>query len=253
MLAPPLDRLAALRERPRRLLAVFPHPDDEAYGCAGLLHRLGADPGGAVVLVTLTRGEASSVLAARGLSPDEVGDLRAARLACVRETTALDELVLGTFPDGRLARLPVPALADPLAALLDAYRPQVVVGHCPRGVNGHADHIATHWALRHALRGRAGVRFAMITYPPEVAESAKPRLLFPTKPQELDAAIELTETEIDAKEACLRAHDAIVTLRPGGDGELWSRPATEFFDLFGENHDPWLTDLFDDLPEGAPA
>ncbi|MHC4924111.1 MAG: PIG-L family deacetylase, partial [Planctomycetota bacterium] len=55
------DSLSVLRARPRRLLAVFPHPDDEAYGCSGLFVRYGKDPETAVVLLTLTRGEASSM------------------------------------------------------------------------------------------------------------------------------------------------------------------------------------------------
>ena len=68
------EALKALSRRKKRLLAVFPHPDDEAYGCAGALARAGRDPDGAAVLLCLTRGEASKMGPERGLSPDEVCD-----------------------------------------------------------------------------------------------------------------------------------------------------------------------------------
>ena len=42
--------LEDLRAQPKRLLAVFPHPDDESYGPAGTLHQLGRDPDNATAV-----------------------------------------------------------------------------------------------------------------------------------------------------------------------------------------------------------
>lgn len=245
--------LEALRERPKRLLAVFPHPDDEAYGCAGALARAGADPDAAAVLVTLTRGEASSLGAERGLSPEEIGDLRAGRLEEVARITGLDHLIVESFPDGRLARCPVEEVSGRIREVVKALRPQVVIGHDPRGVNGHADHIASHWFLREALRGRDGTRFAMIAYPPEFVEAAKPRLLFPTPQGEMDAILDLSDEEIEAKEACLRVHEAIVTLVPDGPGPLVTRPPREHYDFLGEDLAEPLDDLFGGIEGHAPS
>ena len=72
--------------------------------------------------------------------------------------------------DRPLARCPVDEVAGRIARVIRQLRPQVVIGHDPRGVNGHPDHIASHWALRHALLAEPVERFAMICYPPEVAE-----------------------------------------------------------------------------------
>jgi LmbE family N-acetylglucosaminyl deacetylase len=239
-----VEELEALRDRPRRLLAVFPHPDDEAYGCAGALARHGADPDAATVLLCLTRGEASTMGRERGLGPDEVGALREGRLERVAAIVGLDALIVPGLPDGRLARIPLDASDAPIRAVLDAFRPQVVVGHDPRGVNGHPDHIAAHWAVRRALADAAPARFAMIAYAAEVCEAAKPRLLFPTTADEIDVTVDLTESETDAKEACLRVHEALVTLRPDGAAPLHLRPAVEHYDLLGEDHVPALADLF---------
>jgi len=236
------EGLESLRPRARRLLAVFPHPDDESYGCAGTLKRLAADPDAAAVLFCLTRGEASEMGPVRGLSPDEVGDLRTRRMNEVGRILALDGLILGGLPDGRLARCALDAVAAAIDEVLQAFEPQVVIAHDPRGVNAHADHIATHWALRHALLGKQ-VRLAMLAYPASLAEEIKPRLLFPTPEDEIDAVLHLTEDETEAKERCLRIHEALVTMRDPA-GTLLRRPPVERYDFLGEERSPPVSDLF---------
>ena len=89
-----IEGLFALQPRPRRLLSVFDHPDDEAYACIGALHRTATDPGGAAVHLSLTRGEASTILAARGFSPAEVGALGEQRLVRVAGHAKLDGLIV---------------------------------------------------------------------------------------------------------------------------------------------------------------
>ncbi|MEN8149914.1 MAG: PIG-L deacetylase family protein [Planctomycetota bacterium] len=239
-----IDALRALADRPKRLLAVFPHPDDEAYGCAGVLARAGADPDAAAVLFTLTRGEASSYGPANGLSPDAVGDLREERLETVAEVTGIDGLIVGRFPDSRLARVPLDEVGDAIGRAIDAFSPHVVVGHDPRGVNAHADHVASHWAIRQALLTRPGIRFAMIVYRQADCDAIAPRLLLPTADAEIDAVIDLTPEETRKKEACLRAHDALVTVVEDGPAGLLRRPAVERFDFLGEEFDPPAGDLF---------
>ena len=236
--------LASLRTRARRILAVFPHPDDESYGPAGTLHRIGRDPDAATVVYIMTRGEASSMGPERGLDPEAVGDLREKRLEEVAGILGLDRLIVGGFPDGRLARCDLGKLSAAIREVLDALRPQVVIGHDARGVNAHPDHIATHWAIRHALLDRDPVRFAMLAYPAEVAEAIRPRLLFPTPEEEIDAVVELTEEEIEAKERCLEVHEAIVTLREDGSPSRILRPPVERYDFLGEERIPPVDDLF---------
>ena len=242
-----VDELTALRTKPRRLLAVFAHPDDEAYGCAGTLARVGGDADASAVLLTMTRGEASSMGPQRRLSPEQVGQLRESRLEDVAEITRLDGLLVPGLPDGRLARLDLDVLAAPIRAAIEAFAPQVVVTHDARGVNGHADHIATHWAVRHALGGSAGVRLALIAYTPETAEAAQPRLLFATALDEIDATLDLDAAEIDAKEACLQVHEALVTLREEPAEGLLQRPPVEHYDFLGQPQDPPVGDLFSGL------
>jgi len=235
---------------PRRLLAVFAHPDDEAYGVAGLLARLGADPSAEAALLCLTRGEASSTGPARGLSPAEVGALRTRRLEQVAEITGLAALHVLDLPDGRLARRPLADVAAAIGVVLDAFAPDVVVTHCARGVNGHADHVAAHWGVRRALEDRPGTRLAMVAYRREACDAIRPRLLFATADDEIDVTIRLDARETAAKEACLRAHEALATLDPAraaAEG-LLLRPAVEELDLLGEDLTPPADDVFYGLP-----
>jgi LmbE family N-acetylglucosaminyl deacetylase len=235
----------------RRLLAVFPHPDDESYGCAGLLSRLGRQPDASAGLLCLTRGEASSMGRERGLSPTEVGALRTERLERVREILGLELLDVRDLPDGGLARLAMAEVAAVVLEAVDAFRPHVVVAHCARGVNGHLDHVATHWAVRRALEERPGIRVAQVAYRNEICRRLAPRLLFPTKDEHIDVTVHLDDDETAAKEACLRIHDGIVTLYPdrveaGGTdhGRLVLRPRTEEFDLLGERFESPVEDVF---------
>jgi LmbE family N-acetylglucosaminyl deacetylase len=243
-----IEGLSALRDADRRLLAVFPHPDDEAYGCVGALARAGADPDSAAALYTLTHGEASSYGPQTGMTQKAVGEMRRARLAEVAAITGIDGLIVGGFPDSRVARCPLDEVAASIGAAMDAIRPQVVIGHDPRGVNGHLDHIASHWAIRHALLTRPGIRFAMIVYRQEDCDAIAPRLLFPTPEEEIDAVLTLSDDEIAKKEACLRVHDALVTIVPDGPPDLLRRPPEERYDFFGEEAD--VTDLFEGI-QGA--
>lgn len=243
-----VESLAALRESPRRLLAVFAHPDDEAYGCAGALARAGADDDTAAVLLTLTNGEASTVLAAEGNGRDEVARVRAARMEAVAERLALDALLLPGLPDGDLAAVPLERLGATVGAAIDAFDPQVVIAPDPRGVNAHPDHIAAHWAVRRGLEGRPPRRFAQLVYLQDTADAVKPRLLFAVPESRVDVRVALSPDEVDAKEDCLRIHEALVTLKPGAHADLIVRPGVELFDCLGEGFDPPLDDLFASPP-----
>jgi LmbE family N-acetylglucosaminyl deacetylase len=235
------EALRRFRDRPRRVLAIFPHPDDEAYGPAGTLVMNARDGSSAVYI--MTRGEASVMGRERGISPDAVAAIRRERLARVDALLGLDALLLGAFPDGLMARRPLPELAGAVGAALDAYAPEVVIAHDPRGVNAHPDHIATHWAIRAALATRPGIRLAMLAYLQELADAVAPRLLFATPEEEIDCVIALDAAAVEAKQRALDVHEAIVTLREDGSGRLL-RPGIERYDFLGEDFDPPATDLF---------
>ena len=146
-----------------------------------------------------------------------------------------------------MAREPLSVLGDTVGEVLDALEPQVVISHDPRGVNGHPDHIAAHWAVRRGMEGRGARRFAMLVYLQEMADAVHPRLLFATPESAVDAVVTLDATEARAKEDCLRIHEALVTVLEDGPEDLLRRPAVERYDFLGETLSPPVTDVFEGL------
>jgi len=242
------DDLTPFRSRARRVLAVFPHPDDESYGPAGTLFRIGREADTATAVFIMTRGEASSMGPEKGLTPDEVAALRRERLVQVDQALGLDALLIGEFRDGGMAYTPLQEMADAVGACLDALQPQVVIAHDARGVNAHPDHIAAHWSVRAALATRPGIRLAMLAYLSDVVEQVKPRLMFATPDEAVDCIIELEGAEIDAKERCLTIHEALITLGDAPDNDRIVRPPIERYAFLAENHAPPIRSLFEDFP-----
>ncbi|MEV0667570.1 PIG-L family deacetylase [Actinomadura luteofluorescens] len=142
------------------LMAVHAHPDDEVLGTGGLLARSAAE-GVRTVLVTCTNGEQGDD--SGGVKPGEPGhdaeEVARRRLAELRESAALLDIghleLLGYRDSGMdgwstnddpaaFANIPLEESAGRLAALMERYRPQVVVTYDENGGYGHPDHIQAH-------------------------------------------------------------------------------------------------------------
>ncbi len=145
---------------PLTLMAVHAHPDDEATGTGGILAAY-ADRGVRTVLVTCTDGSCGDGPGGTkpgdaGHDPAEVARIRTAELekACaILGVGALEQLgyrdsgMMGWATNdapGAFWGMDVEAAAAPLVALMERYRPQVVVTYDANGFYGHPDHIMAH-------------------------------------------------------------------------------------------------------------
>jgi LmbE family N-acetylglucosaminyl deacetylase len=149
-------------DRQFTLMVVHAHPDDECLSTGGILARY-TEEGIRTVLVTCTNGEQGD--APGGVKPGEAGHDAAAvaerRLAELRESVAhlgIDHLELLGYRDSGMegwtanghqdafANVPVEVAAGRLAALMEHYRPQVVVTYDETGGGGynHPDHVQAH-------------------------------------------------------------------------------------------------------------
>ena len=125
-----------------KLLAVFPHPDDETLGMGSTLARYAAE-GVETDLVCATRGE-------RGWfdsegpdpGPDEVGRIREAELRCAAETLGIHEVSLLDYIDGDVDQAEPEEIIGRIVSHIRRIKPQVVVTFSPDGAYGHPDHIA---------------------------------------------------------------------------------------------------------------
>lgn len=126
------------------LLAIFAHPDDEAFGPAGTLLKL-KDEGYDIHLILLTDGD-------RGVNIDNVPDLGATRLA---EWQASANILGATsthalhYPDGGLENIDTSELdkkvSQTITEITDDATETMRISFMtfePKGLTGHHDHIA---------------------------------------------------------------------------------------------------------------
>jgi LmbE family N-acetylglucosaminyl deacetylase len=130
-----------------RLLAVFAHPDDEAFRCGGTLALL-AQRGVQVHLLTFTRGQAGSCGQPPICTPEELGTVRTAELQCSCQALGLPPAQVLDYQDGGLAEVNQAAGVAIIAAYIKALHPQVLLTWPLHGLSGHADHAAvSRWTL----------------------------------------------------------------------------------------------------------
>jgi LmbE family N-acetylglucosaminyl deacetylase len=139
------------------LMAVHAHPDDESSSTGGVLARY-ADEGIRTVVVTCTNGEFGDTL--DGVKPGEDGHEEQAvaqiRLAELREACkhlAVTDLELLGYHDSGMpdweykdrpdafCNVPQDEVAGRIGALIERYRPQVVITYDDLGAYQHPDHL----------------------------------------------------------------------------------------------------------------
>lgn len=158
-----------------RILTVYAHPDDEAFGPAAVLARY-AREGAEVHGLCATRGEHGQPLPSMQPppSPAEMGRLREEDLRAATRLIGYRDVALLAYEDGTLEAVPPVVLEAHVLDALRAFQPQVVLTFGPGGITRHPDHLAIHRATTAAFhRARAeGLPVRALFYdavPPERA------------------------------------------------------------------------------------
>lgn len=143
------------------LMAVFAHPDDEAFSSGGTLTHY-ARRGVNVQLVCANRGEAGKITVP-GMTVDDLGQQREQELRAACRALEINEPIFLDFHDsGRYERT---RHDDPLALmnvnpleveaklreLIEEHQPQVLLTFDPHGGYGHIDHLQVHRAASAAF------------------------------------------------------------------------------------------------------
>lgn len=121
--------------KPKRMLVILAHPDDESFAVGGTLAKY-AHQDVQVILLCATCGEAGI----SGVEPEEAGDIRERELRRAVEHLGIEVYFLG-YPDGGLAQSKLDALLETIACWIDLVQPQVILTFGPDGVSGHPDHV----------------------------------------------------------------------------------------------------------------
>lgn len=139
-------------------MAVHAHPDDESSKGAGTYAKYVHD-GVAVTIVSCTGGELGDILnddvRAEPRAHWDLPGLRRAEMAAAREVLGVEHRWLGYRDSGLPAEGEAPTplsfatvatdiAAEPLARLIRARKPQVVITYDERGGYPHPDHVHCH-------------------------------------------------------------------------------------------------------------
>lgn len=139
------------------ILSVWAHPDDESYGCAGLM-AAAVRAGRRVVCVTATRGEQGSTDPERWPAGPELAAVRTAELqACLAEIGVSEHIWLD-YPDGGCADVDAAEAVARIRAIADDVRPDTVLTFGPDGGTFHSDHIAVSEWTTEALASSTAAR-----------------------------------------------------------------------------------------------
>lgn len=166
---------------PRRLLALFAHPDDESRIVGGTLARY-ASEGVDVSLVVATRGEEGSCGEPPLCTPEELPQIRERELREACALLGVADLTILDYRDGSLATIDRPELIGHLVAAIRRVRPHVILTFGPEGRTLHSDHIVMHETATVAFRLAADPNaYPELNEPPY----ATPKLYYTTLPQSL--------------------------------------------------------------------
>ena len=125
------------------LMAVFAHPDDEAFSVGGTLAKYAAE-GCEVHLVTATRGEAGQIRDPKLATSSNLPQVRERELYCACEIYGIHPPHFLDYVDGQLTIVHQGQAVGKLVRLIREHRPQVLITFGPDGIYGHYDHIAVH-------------------------------------------------------------------------------------------------------------
>lgn len=125
-----------------KLLAVFPHPDDETLGLGSTLARYAAE-GIQTYLICATHGE-RGWFESEGPNPgfEGVAKIRKAELDCAAKHLGIREVVMFDYLDGDVDQAKPDEIIRRIVTEVRRIKPQVVVTFPPDGIYGHPDHIA---------------------------------------------------------------------------------------------------------------
>lgn len=143
-----LDLIPLLeKQKNKKLLVVFPHPDDETMASGGLLYEA-KKMGYETWVITLTKGDKGEChVAKHGRTLEQI---RTAELTKACRKLAVDHLVLKDFGDATLRKHKARWSAW-LATQLAEIDPGVVVTYDHSGSTGHPDHIVLSLEVKRLL------------------------------------------------------------------------------------------------------
>lgn len=125
---------------PKKLVCIFAHPDDEAFGPGGAIAHFAKTS--EVHLICVTNGDAQEKFTDGNMSGKELGLVRRHELQNSASILGIKSVTFLDFIDGSLNNNNYHDVANKLKEILDEMKPDTIMTFDQNGVSGHLDHIA---------------------------------------------------------------------------------------------------------------
>lgn len=230
-----------------KILYIYPHPDDESFGPANVMHmqqRLGHK----VSLLTLTEGGATKQRHKYNLSIEEMGKVRVKEMYKVAEVLKLSDMTILNLPDSGLKEMDPAEIESVIEEHIEKINPHVIVTYPVHGISGFHDHLVTHAAVKNVFsrmkkEGRGAKRLAFIALREEQAAKGLHFRLNHSTESEIDCNITVEDED---HEALHKALDCYTTFQEtiAASGVRTILDKTMSFEFFREDFNPPVSDLF---------
>lgn len=234
-----------------KILYVYPHPDDESFGPASAMAKQRRQ-GHEVYLLTLTKGGATKQRFKYGYSIEEMGEIRYKEMLEVAKTLDLSGMTVLDLPDSGLKEMDPREIEKVIIDEVERIQPRVLVTYAVHGISGFHDHLVSHAVVKRAyveLKEKYTwlKRLAFHTITKELAEQSSHFRLNSSTKEEIDCIFTVEPNDIEKN---LKALDCYVTFQETIEKsgiKKFVRTKEIAFEIFRENHEPPLSDLFEKL------
>jgi LmbE family N-acetylglucosaminyl deacetylase len=131
------------------VLAIFAHPDDEAFGPGGTLAKWAE--AGEVKLICVTDGGAAG-------GGKELVKTRRMELLASANILGINKVYFLKYLDGSLNNAVYHRVAKDIQAVADQVKPERLITYEPRGISGHLDHIAVSMITSYIFRENKSIK-----------------------------------------------------------------------------------------------
>ncbi len=231
-----------------RILYIFPHPDDESFGPARAMSKQRRQ-GHEVYLLTLTKGGATKQRLQYGYSIEEMGEIRYKEMLDMANTLGLNGMTVLDLPDSGLKEMDPREIEKMIIDEIERIQPQVVVTYAVHGISGFHDHLVSHAVVKRAfvqMKEKTSwlKRLAFFTITTEEAKKSSHFHLNGSTPEEIDCVFKVDPIDIETNQKALDCYVTFQeTIEKTGIRNFLHEDVP--FEIFQENSDPSLTDLFE--------
>ncbi len=122
--------------RSKKILIIFPHPDDEVMSCGGFIHKLSKTA--EITLHILTKGEKGTP---NGKTDLKLKEIRTKEAQEVSKILGINNLIIDDYGDGELKNKK-PRVTKRISEIIKKIKPYLIITYDLSGLYGHEDHIA---------------------------------------------------------------------------------------------------------------